>query len=63
MQGGNITLDLNKIQGDSEESLNVLRGGSIGHSDKKVHINMRLILNCYRDRAVLILGIRDHREW
>jgi len=41
-----------KIQGDSGEQVNILRGDSIGHFEKKkVHVNMCLILNGYRDRA------------
>jgi hypothetical protein len=36
--------------GDSEE-VNILGGGSIGNSEKKNPITMRLIPNGYRDRA------------
>jgi hypothetical protein len=42
-----------KIQDDSEGKFNILRGDSIGHCEKKVHMNMCVILNGYRDRAVL----------
>jgi hypothetical protein len=52
-----------KTQGDSEEKLNILRDDSAGHSDKNVRMIMRLIVNGYRDRAVLFLQIRNHREW
>jgi hypothetical protein len=31
-----------------------LEGNSIGHCEKKIYINMCLILNDYRDRAVWI---------
>jgi hypothetical protein len=32
--------------------VNILGGGSNGHCAKKVYMNMYLILNGYRDRAV-----------
>ena len=51
-----------KIQGDSEEKVNILRDDSTGHSDKEVLMNVRLILNGCRARAVLILRIRNHRK-
>ena len=42
-----------KIQGDSGGKVYILGGDSIGHCEKKkVYLNMCLILNCYRDRAV-----------
>jgi hypothetical protein len=40
------------IQGDSGGKVNVLGDDSVGNCDKKVHVNMCLILNGYRDRAV-----------
>jgi len=33
------------IQGDSRPKVNTLGGGSIGHCEKKVHMNMCIILN------------------
>jgi hypothetical protein len=41
-----------QIQVDSEEKVNTLGGDSIGHCEKKNPINMFLIMNGYRDRAV-----------
>jgi len=43
---------VNDIQGDSGGKVNILGGDSIGHCEIKVHINMFLFLNGYRDRAV-----------
>jgi len=41
------------IQGDSGGTVNTLEDDSIGHCQKKkVYMNMCLILNGYRDRAV-----------
>jgi len=40
------------MQGDSGTKVHYLRGGTIGHWEKKVHMSMCLILNVYRDRAV-----------
>jgi hypothetical protein len=40
------------MQGDSGGKVNILEGNSIGHCEKKIYINMCLILNDYRDRAV-----------
>ena len=37
-----------------EKKVNILVRGSIDHCDKKVHINMCLILNGHRDTAVRI---------
>jgi hypothetical protein len=42
------------IQGDSGGKVTILGGDSIGHCEKKVHMNMCLLLNGYRDRAVWI---------
>jgi hypothetical protein len=38
-------------QGDSGGEVNISVGDSNGHCEKKVHMNMCLILNGYRDRA------------
>jgi hypothetical protein len=43
---------VNGIQGDSGGKVNVLGGDSTGHCEVKVHINMFVILNGYRVRAV-----------
>ena len=40
------------IQSDSGGKFNILGGNSIGHCEKKVHMNMCLILTGNRDRAV-----------
>ena len=40
------------IQSDSGGKLIFLGGDSIGHCVKKINVNMCLILNGYRDRAV-----------
>ena len=40
------------IQGDSGGTINILGGESMGHYEKKVHMNLCLILNSYRDRTV-----------
>jgi hypothetical protein len=42
------------IQGESEGTFNTSGGNSIGHCEGKVHMNVCLILNCYRDRTVWI---------
>jgi hypothetical protein len=42
------------IQGDSGGKINTLGGDGIGHCEKTVSINICLILNGYRDRAVCI---------
>jgi hypothetical protein len=42
------------IQSDPRGKINIFGGDSSGHFEKKVHINMCLILNGYRDRAVSI---------
>jgi hypothetical protein len=43
---------LMQIQGDLGERVSILVGDSIGHCERKVHMNMCLILCSYRDRAV-----------
>jgi hypothetical protein len=41
------------IQDDLGGTINMLEGDTIGHyKKKKVHMNLCLILNGYRDRAV-----------
>jgi hypothetical protein len=40
------------IQGDSGGKINIVRCDSMGHYEKKVHMNLCLILNDYRDRTV-----------
>ena len=42
------------IYGDSGEKVNIFECDSIGHCDKNIRINMCLILNRYRERAVWI---------
>jgi len=42
------------IQGDSIGGFSILEGDSIGHCEKKVHVNMDAILNGYRDSSVWI---------
>jgi hypothetical protein len=39
---------------DSEGKANIFGGDTINHCDKKVHINVCLIVNGYRDTAVRI---------
>jgi hypothetical protein len=46
--------EFNLTEGDSGRKINVLQGGSIGHCEKNVHMNMYLVLNTYRDEPVLI---------
>jgi hypothetical protein len=44
---------LRAIQGDSGGKVNILEGDNISHCEKeKVHMNMCVIPNGYRDRAV-----------
>jgi hypothetical protein len=43
---------INAIQGDVGGKVNILRGDNIGHCEKNVNMNMCLILNRYRDRAL-----------
>jgi hypothetical protein len=40
------------IQGDSGAKINILGGDSIGHCEEKVSMNICLILNGYRNRAL-----------
>jgi hypothetical protein len=40
------------IQSDSRGKIRILDGDSIGHCEKKVHMNMCLIVSGHRDRAV-----------
>jgi hypothetical protein len=40
------------VHSDSGRKGSILGGDSIGHCEKKVNMNMCLILNGYRDRAV-----------
>jgi hypothetical protein len=40
------------IQSDSGGKVNILGGESIGHCEKRVHMNMCLIVNGCRERAV-----------
>jgi hypothetical protein len=40
------------IQGDSGGEVNIPEGESINHVDKKVHMNVGLILSGYQDRTV-----------
>ena len=40
------------IQGDSEDNVSSLEGDSVGHCEKKFHINMCLILNDYGQRTL-----------
>jgi hypothetical protein len=35
------------IQGDSRGKLNIVEGGSVGHTEKKVYIYICLIVNVY----------------
>ena len=42
----------NIIQGDTEENVNILGSDGIGHCEKKNCMNICLIINGYRDRAV-----------
>jgi len=47
---------LSYIQGDARGNVNIVGGCRAGHSEKKtVHMNVYLILNCYRDITVLNL--------
>jgi hypothetical protein len=41
-----------RIVGDSGGQVNILGGDSISYYEKKVHMNMCLILNGYQDTAV-----------
>jgi hypothetical protein len=41
-------------QGGSGGKVNILGRDCISHGEEKVHMNMRLILNGYRDRVVCI---------
>jgi hypothetical protein len=40
------------IQGDSGGRINIFGGDSTGYFEKKLRMNMRLILNIYRDKVV-----------
>jgi hypothetical protein len=46
-----VTPTFDVIQGDSRGKFSILRGDIIGHCEKRVHMNMYLIMNGYRDRA------------
>ena len=43
-----------QIQGDRRRKDNILQCDSIGHFEKKVYMNICLILNGYRDKAVWV---------
>jgi hypothetical protein len=47
------------LQGDSGGKANILGGDSISHCEKKVHMNMCIILNGYQD-SCLNLQIQNH---
>jgi hypothetical protein len=47
------------IQGDSGRKVNILRDDIINHCEKKVHMNMRLILSGYRARGVRIYKCKN----
>jgi hypothetical protein len=49
-----VWLILCVIQDDSGGKVNIFGGDKIGYYEKKVCMNMCLILNSYRDRAVRI---------
>ena len=50
------------VQDDLGERIYIVGNYSIGHSEgKKGHINMCLILNCYRDTAVCLSGPNSFR--
>jgi len=40
------------MKGDSGGNVNILGGYGVGHWEKKIHMNMRLFLNAFRDGAV-----------
>ena len=45
---------LKRIQGDAGGKINILGRHSNGRCEKEVHMNMCIILICYRDRAACI---------
>jgi hypothetical protein len=47
------------IEGDSGGKTNILGEDFIGYCEKKLYINVSLILNCYRDRAVGIYKYKN----
>ena len=49
---GEIGIDRSIYRVIQEEGVNILGDDSIGHCEKKAHMNMCLILNVFRDRAV-----------
>jgi hypothetical protein len=47
------------IQDDSEGNVSIFGGGSIGHVEKgKVHMNVWLILNAYREKGRVFLNVQ-----
>ena len=51
---------MNDIQGDSGRKVSILESDSTGHCEKKVHIDMFLILNVYRETAVGIYKCKSN---
>ena len=51
---------MNDIQGDSGRKVSILEGDSTGHCEKKVQIDMLLILNVYRETAVGIYKCKSN---
>ena len=49
---GHLVLGKFVIQGDSGGKVIIVAGGSIGHCEKIIHMNMCVIVNGYRKRAV-----------
>jgi hypothetical protein len=45
-----------EIQGDSGEKVSILGGESISYGQKRLHMNMCLILNKHRDKVVYVFG-------
>jgi hypothetical protein len=43
------------LQGDSGEKVSIF--GDIGHCEKRIHINVHLILNIYRNRVVFVFPV------
>jgi hypothetical protein len=54
---------LRPIQSDSKGKVNDVGGDRIGNYEKRVHMNMCLIMNGCRDKICLNLQIQKRCEW
>jgi hypothetical protein len=54
---------MSPIRGDSRGKVSVVGGDRIRNYEKRVHMNMCIIMNGYRDKICLHLQIQKRCEW